>query len=97
MVHESLTDDELTPALSIIVRMVEVTGGDYVNAIILHLRRYHDLALEIDGNVGTVVTISDDELSCSASSEHFLLLTSQMMTPLQHSSSSQQHRFLFAH
>lgn len=97
VVHESLDDDDLTPAISTVTRMVEISGGDHFNVIVLKLCRYSDLVLDLDATVGTVLTISESNLMQSTPTEHFLLLNTQMMTPLQHNRSSEEHRFLIAH
>jgi len=81
LVHESIDDDSLPPALAKVERLFEVTGGGKFSELAIELSRFTDVSLcPMDGGG---MQIPEPDLENSTVDVRVLLVEKQMMTSLR--------------
>ena len=81
LVHESIDDGRLLPALAKVDRLFEITGGGHFNALAIELSRYTDITLALlDGGL---MQIPEVDLEQSGADVVVLFVEHQMLTSLR--------------
>ena len=94
LIHESIDDDNLPPALAKMGQMFEVTGGGHYDALAIEVCRYPEISLSLlDDRVTMQITEADLFGSRAASSVVFL--EGQLLTALRFWPAHGAYNFLF--